>query len=463
MKVKQNRVWCLGKGLALFLLVCLLLSACTRGRALKRVEKSGKITVVTFNSPHCYYVYRDERMGFEYDLAKAFARFLHVDLKVRVCESWDELVHLLYSEAADFAAASLSITPSRSETVAFSQGYLPVQQMLITHKNNAGIKNLADLEGKTIYVPERTSYEEGLRKLRQNGLDITIRALKDVTTDELIEAVAKGKIGFTVADSNVALLNRRYYPDLRILFAVGKSQALGWAVKKGETPLLDKINQFFDAIKENGTFDEIYNRYYAYLERFNRFDIRKFHERIQVLLPKYKKRIEEAAEAYGLDWRLITALVYQESQFDPMAKSFSGVRGLMQLTLPTAKELGVENRLDPDESIMAGVRYLRRLYDMYGAADEPDRLCIALAAYNVGKGHIEDARRIASEMELDPNKWSSLEKTLPLLRQRKYYKKSKYGYCRGTEAVFHVRQILAYYEILKRQGMEYAERDFEEQ
>jgi membrane-bound lytic murein transglycosylase F len=129
----------------------------------------------------------------------------------------------------------------------------------------------------------------------------------------------------------------------------------------------------------------------------------------------------------------------------------------MQLTLPTAQDVGVKNRLDPHQSIMGGVRYLRKLYSLSEKAPEPDRLLMALAAYNVGKGHIEDAQTLALGMQLDPNKWSSLEKTLPLLREPKYYKKSKYGYCRGTEPVRHVQQILTYYDILKRDAIEYEE------
>ena len=147
--------------------------------------------------------------------------------------------------------------------------------------------------------------------------------------------------------------------------------------------------------------------------------------------------------------------MYQESQFRAQARSFSGVRGLMQLTLVTAKDMGVDNRLDPHQSIVGGAKYLKKLHNVHKEAQEPDRTSLALASYNVGIGHVRDAQRIASQMKLDPNRWSSLEKTLPLLRQRKYYRKSKFGYCRGTEPVFHVQRILAYYDVLKRQAVEY--------
>ena len=441
--------------LVLLLAGLLTFCACGKNEALERIRKTGTITVITQNSSHSYHTYRDQEMGFEYDLASAFADFLGARLKVEVSDSWDEMLLSLTKGTADVVAASTT-TPARSKEVVFSKGYLAVQQMVITHKKNRDIKTIDDLEGKRIHVHRGTSYEERLRTLRRTGLDVGITVRSDVSTEELIQGVAERKIELTIADSNVALLTRRYYPDIRIAFPIEKPQHLAWAVKKGETALLDKINAFLDRTKQGDTLKEIHNRYYAYVERFDHLDIKKFQWRIQTRLPKYKNIIEKAAEKYGFDWRLIVALIYQESQFNPWAKSFSGVRGLMQLTLPTAREMGIKRRLDPQQSIMGGVKYLKKIYDVYNKAPEPDRTLIALAAYNVGKGHVLDARRLAEEMDLNPNRWSSLEKTLPLLRQRKYYKKSRFGYCRGNEPVFHVQSILTYYDILKREAIEYA-------
>jgi len=443
------------------LLVCVViglfcLDGCARNEALEKIEESGTITVITRNNAHCYYTYRDQDMGFEYDLAKAFSDFLGVELKVKVSESWHKLLPSLDKGVGEVVAASMTVTPSRSEIADFSMEYLSVQQMVIIHKNNTEIRTIEDLAGKSLHVRRGTSYEERLRAVKQEGLDVELALHEDVLTEALIEAVAQGQIDVTIADSNVALLNRRYYPDIRIAFPAERPQSLGWAVRKGEKALLKKINQFFETIKQDGTFDDIYNRYYAYVETFDHLDIKRFQERVLTRLPRYKKTIKEAADLHGFDWRLIAALVYQESQFNPWAKSFSGVRGLMQLTLPTAQELGIKNRLNPQESILGGVRYFKQLHDLYDKASEPDRTLIALAAYNVGKGHILDARRIASRKNLDPNKWSSLEKTLPLLSQPKYYKKSRFGYCRGREPVFHVQNILTYYDILKREAIQYA-------
>jgi membrane-bound lytic murein transglycosylase F len=441
------------------MMALLCTSACSRNEAWKRIEETGTITVITRNNAHCYYTYRDQDMGFEYDLAKAFADFLGVELKVKVAESWDDLLPSLDEGIGDFVAASMTITPSRADVVDFSREYLPVQQMVIVHKDNTKIRAIRDLDGKSVHVRRGTSYEERLRELKREGLDVRIVLHEDVPTESLIEAVAKRKVDITIADSNVAFLNRRYYPDIRVAFPVEVPQFLGWAVAHGERVLRRKINRFFEKIKKDGTFDDIYNRYFAQVDSFDRLDVKKFQQRIRTRFPRYEKAIKEAANLYGFDWRLVAALIYQESQFNPGARSFSGVRGLMQLTLPTAEEMGIENRINPRESIVGGVRYLRDLHDLYDKAPEPDRTRIALAAYNVGKGHVLDARRIASRKNLDPNKWLSLKNTLPLLSDPRYYKKSRFGYCRGREPVIHVQNIMTYYDILKRKAIEYTAAD----
>ncbi len=265
--------------------------------------------------------------------------------------------------------------------------------------------------------------------------------------------VSEKEIEVTVADSNIALLNRRYYPDVKISFPIEEAQSLGWIVAQNEKDLLREINSFFEKIKEDGTFAKIYEKYYANVDIFDYVDLKKFHSRLKTRLPKYAKLIQETSAKYDFDWRFIAAVIYQESHFNPRAISYTGVRGLMQLTQDTAKEMGVENRCDPEQSIKGGVQYIKKLYDKYEDAKNPDRLLITLASYNVGRGHILDAQEMARRRGFDPNSWSALEQILPLLRYRQYYKKTRYGYCRGTEPVRFVNRILTYYDILKKEGI----------
>ena len=438
--------------LILILLSLPILFSCAKKNALERIKESGNITVITRNNAHCYYTYRDNSMGFEYDLAKAFSDYLGVSLNV-ITSHWEKLFDVLNGGEGDFIAASLTITPSREKLIDFSDEYLAIQQQAVIHTSNYKTRKIEDLKGKTIHVRRGTSYEERLNELKNEGLDITIQLHEDTPTEELIRMVAEKEIEVTIADSNVAFLNRRYYPDVKIAFPIEEQQSLAWAVKKGEAGLQKAINEFLKKIKEDGTFAKIYKKYYSNVEIFDYVDLKKYHRRLKTRLPKYKEIIKRAAEKHGFDWRLIAAMVYQESHFNPRAKSFTGVRGMMQLTLETAKEIGIKNRLDPKQSIMGGVKYLKELYERYDGAKDPDRVLITLASYNVGHGHILDAQKIAKERNLDPNSWSSLEEILPLLRYRKYYRKTKNGYCRCTEAVRYVNRILSYYDILKREAI----------
>ena len=436
----------------LFLMVLPVLTSCGKGKALDRIEKAGEITVLTRNNAHCYYIYRDSPMGFEYEVAKAFSEYLGVELKV-VTPRWGRLVDALNSESGDFIAASMTITDSRKKLMGFSNEYLAIQQMVIVHAHNYQIKEIEDLEGKTVHVRRSTSYEECLKQLNAEGIHINIELHEDMPTEELIRMVAEKEIEIMVADSNIADLNRRYYPDIKAVFPIEKPQSLGWAVKKGERALLKKINEFFKTIREDGTFKDIYERYYKYMAPFDYADLKIYHRRIKTRLPKYEEIIREAAKKHGFDWRLIAAVIYQESHFDPHARSFTGVEGIMQLTTETASDMGVENRNDPEQSIMGGVKYLDRLYKEWNDMSNPDRLLITLASYNVGRGHILDAQEIALERGLNPNSWSDLKEVLPLLSYSKYYKNSRYGYCRGREPVEYVTGILTYYDILKREAI----------
>lgn len=422
------------------------------GDSVEKIKASGKLTVITDNNPSCFYYYRDARAGFEYDLAKAFADSLGVDLEI-VTPGWSQLFESLENGDGDLIAAGLTRTPLRDELADFSDAYLAVQQHVVVHKNNAAINRVSDLKGRIIYVRKDTSYHERLLEMQGDGQDLTLVPLEEVPTEELLRQVAEKEIGVTVADSNIALLNRRYYPDLKLAFPIEEQQSLGWAVKKGNRSLLAEINRFFKEIEADGTLGSIYQKYYANAEIFDYVDLKKYHQRLDTRLPRYRKLIQKMARKYGFDWRLIAAVIYQESHFDPGARSPTGVVGLMQLTRDTAEEVGVSNRRDPRQSITGGVKYLKKLYDKYTEAQDPDRMLITLASYNIGRGHVLDARGIAEKRGLNPNSWSALEEVLPLLRYSKYYKKTRYGYCRGTEPVRYVNRILTYYDILKREAI----------
>lgn len=420
--------------------------------SMQRIKKDRKLKVIMVNNANVYYSYRGQSMGFEYDLVKKFADYLGVGLEI-LTPGWDKMFEVLNDGEGDLIAAGLTITEPRKKIVDFSDGYLDIQQQAIVHKKNKNIKKISDMNGERIHIRSGTSYQQRLQELQGEGLDIDLVLHRVVPTEELIRQVAEEEIEITIADSNIALLNRRYYPDIRMSFPLEEQQSLGWAVRRGDKKLLKKVNNFFDEIKHNGTFGNIYERYYRNVTIFDYVDLKKFHKRLETRLPKYEFIIKREAKKHGFDWRMIAAVVYQESHFNPMARSYTGVRGLMQVTQRTAKEMGIKNRLDPAQSVKAGVIYLAKLYNRFGEIENPDeRLLFALASYNIGYGHVRDAQRICRKKVWNPHKWVSLKKALPLLRFQKYYKNTRYGYARGTEPVRYIGRILTYYDIIKRKA-----------
>jgi membrane-bound lytic murein transglycosylase F len=426
-------------------------------RSLDKIKKRGFVVLITTNGPTTYYLYREDEMGFEFDLAKAFADYLGVELKVVVAE-WDEVFPLLRRERGDFIGAGLSTGNEYDMPISFSRPTFTIQHAVITHKDGPKPEDVEALEDEVIHIRSGTSEEEKLQELVDKGHNLKVKPYDSVPTEELISWVAGKKIRVTVSKSNLALLSRRYYPDIRVSFTLDESKHLGWAVRGRDKKLLRTINRFFGEIEKNGLYQKIYEKYYSYIEIFDYLDIKAFHRRIETRLPRYQGIIERTAEEYGFDWRLIAAIIYQESHYRPRARSHTGVRGLMQLTLKTARDMGIENRLDPGQSVSGGVKYLKQLYDRYDDIDGWDRMLITLASYNVGPGHIADARKLAMEQDLDPNQWTSIAKVLPLLSYKRYYKRAKHGYCRGSEPVEYVKRIVLYYDILKMRAVN---REFE--
>ena len=418
--------------------------------SLEKIKQTGKIRLITNLSDTTYYLYNGTPMGFEYDLALKYAEFLNVELDI-VTPGWNNIFNYLETGKGDFIAAGLTITKQRLKHINFSIPYLIVQQRLIYHNDKEKIELLEDLMDKTIHVRRGTSYNNRLKVLREEGIDFNYILHDNIPTKEFIAMVARKEIDYTIADTNIAYLNRRYYPNIRVGLPLQQKESHGWAIKKKDVELQKSINQFFVQAQKDGTLNQIYNKYYNNIAHFDYYDIKIFHERIKRRLPKYKDIIMEQAKMYNLDWRIIAAITYQESHFQPLATSYTNVRGLMQVTMDTAKEMGITNRLDPYQSIMAGSKYLHTLYERFeDIEDQYQRLIFSIASYNIGYYHIRDAQNIAELKDFDKNDWNSIKKILPLLTKRKYYKATKYGYARGYETVSYVTNILTYYDILKQ-------------
>jgi membrane-bound lytic murein transglycosylase F len=417
---------------------------------IERIQKSGALRLITTRSLNNYYLYKGEPAGFEYELAREFARYLHVDLDV-VTPGWNNLLVYLDQDKGDFVGASMSVTRERVEKVEFSIPYMEVQQQVIHHALVFGPKDIEDLSFRTVHVRRDTSYHYRLQEIKESGIDVRYILHDNVPTEDLIAMVHDRQIKFTIADSNIARLNQRYMPDIRVGIPIQEKESIAWAVRKNDLEMLEEINRFFLYVRKTGKLKEIVNKYYGHPKKLNVSEIKTFHKRVQKHLPEYRDIIEIQSEKYGFDWRLVAAVVYQESRFDPEAKSMTQVEGLMQVTRAAASEMGFEDRLDPVQSLRAGIKYLYHMYERFEEVeDEYQRLLFALASYNVGWGHVLDAMAIARDKGLDPRNWDSLKQTLPLLSKPEFYNKTKHGYARGWEPVRYVERILTWYDILKQ-------------
>ena len=418
--------------------------------SIERIKRTGVLRLITSNSINTYYYYNGEPAGFEYDLAREFANYLNVDLDV-VTPGWNNVFSYLEDGKGDFIAAGLAITRDRLEKVNFSIPYMIIQQHIVYHKLVLGPKTIEDLDSLTLHVRRGTSYHSRLEEIKNSGIDVNYILHDNIPTEELIRMVHDREIRFTVADNNIAYLNQRYYPDIQIGIPLQKKESLAWAINKNDSQMLEQINKFFLYANESGILKQISDKYYSNIEDADPFDLKKFHQRIKTRLPRYKKMIVEQALVYGFDWKLLAAVIYQESHFNPNAKSFTNVRGLMQVTSVTAEEMGIDDRLKPSQSIKAGIKYLDKMVKKFNhLEDDYEKILFALASYNIGYGHVTDAMQIARKMGLDETKWQDLKTVLPLLSKSKYYKKTKYGYARGWEPVQYVERILTYFDILKQ-------------
>jgi len=379
-----------------------------------------------------------------------FADHLEVELTIIATDSLSELLEGINNKTAHLAAAGLTITKPRKELLRFGPGYQEITEQLIYHTDHHKPVDLGDLRGGSLEVVSQSSHSEHLKNHKTRYPDLTWKENTELESEELLQLVADGVIDYTIADSNEVALYKRYLLNLRTAFDISPPLQLAWALPRSEdTSLYDAVVRFFEQIKNNGELTRLIERSYGHVENLDYVGTIVFRRHIKKRLPQYQSMFIQAAEEHELDWRLLAAIGYQESHWNPKAVSSTGVRGIMMLTQATAAQLGIKNRLDPEGSIKGGASYIAsRLKRIPEDIQEPDRTWMALAAYNVGAGHLEDARIITETLGKDPDKWIEVKKVLPLLAQRKWYKKTKHGYARGWEPVRYVENIRSYYDVL---------------
>ncbi|MDH5600165.1 MAG: membrane-bound lytic murein transglycosylase MltF [Gammaproteobacteria bacterium] len=432
--------------------ISLMLGACSgETDHLEQIKEKGELVVLTRNAATTYYESREGYMGVEYEIANAFADSLGVKARFVTKEDISDLFKAVDEGYGDLAAAGLTHTEERAKKYLFGPTYQMVAQQVVCRRGGKRPKKIEDLVGLSINVPAHSSYVEQLNKLKKHHHELQWQEVENTDTESLLEDVWLEKIDCTIADENIVAINRRYFPELSIRFNLTAPEPLGWVIPRSADDFQDVLVDWFDSYIESGKLDDVMHRYYGYIERFDYVEARAYQRKIKSHLPTYQKLFKKAAQRYNVSWTLLAAQSYQESHWRVNAKSPTGVRGMMMLTKTTAKELGIKNRLNPDASIMGGAYYLNKLRKrLPESVTEPDRTWLALAAYNVGMGHIWDARKLARQLGKNPDRWQELSEVLPLLTKKKYYKKLKHGYARGYEPVDYVQNIRNYQDMLEK-------------
>ena len=423
---------------------------------LEKIQEKGRLDVVILNSPTTYYSGTEKELGFDYELIKEFTKEIYVDLNLSVVFTVSEALQKSREGVGDITVAGLTITKERQKEFKFGPQYHTVQEQLICssemYKKKIFPRDVDDMVGLNIVVGKDTSYETTLNKLKETIDGFDFNTTDEYSTEQLLDLVHKREIDCTVADSSVFMINQRYYPKLVRALVLSDRKSLGWILRDtSDESVNEALYKWLNRYERSGKMAELRDHYFTFLSIFDYYDTSIFYERLEERLPKYREHFIGAGEKHNIPWMVLAAQSYQESHWNPNATSHTGVRGMMMLTNNTAKLLGVKNRIDVKQSIYGGAKYLRVIMGKLPPEIKgKNRWAIALASYNVGYGHILDAQVLARKLNINPYSWKDLKEVLPLLTQKKYFRKLKYGYARGNEPVKYVDAIQNYHDIIQK-------------
>ncbi|GEK54824.1 membrane-bound lytic murein transglycosylase MltF [Pseudoalteromonas espejiana] len=436
--------------LIIIITLVMLLCACNmqeQQTQLAQIKEQNKIRVGTLASASNYYQAVQGEQGFEYELSQAFADYLGVELEIVPFFNLSDMFERLESGDLDLIASGLTYNKVRAQQYRYGPTYRTISQKLVYKQGRVRPREFDDLDGNFTVIA-KSSHSLTLQDIKNSNPELNWQETEELDEEELLQAVIDGEIDYTLADSHTLSLFRRYHPNLSIGFSVTRNDPIAWILNKSkDDSLYALLVPFFGDVKQSNQLYVLEEKYFGHVRQFNYVNTLAYIEAIKETLPTYRPWFEQYAGT--LDWRLLAALSYQESMWNPRAKSPTGVRGIMMLTRSTAKQVGVTNRLEPEQNIRGGAKYLAKLVKRIpDRIPQPDRTWLALAAYNVGWGHVNDARIITEQQGASPDKWADVKKRLPLLIKKRYYRKTRYGYARGDVAVKYVDNIRRYYDAL---------------
>ncbi|MCW9047227.1 MAG: transporter substrate-binding domain-containing protein [Gammaproteobacteria bacterium] len=412
---------------------------------LDSIKKRKTLRVITRNNAASYFLWRGELLGFEYELVRAFAKQHKLRLEIISAPSHEAQIPMLLEGKGDIIASFLTITEKRKDLgVVFSTAHHKASEIIVTRVDDNSIQTVEDLAGRSIFVRKSSAYWETLQALKESGLKFKLLAApENMETEEIIAQVANGTYDLTLADNHLLDIELTWRDDIQAALVIGEIRENAWAMRNNNPLLVSAVNQFIKKQYRSLFYNITYDKYFKNARNIKKHRNQRVDLNPDGTLSPYDTLVKKYALKFEFDWRLIIAQMYQESRFNPKAKSWVGAQGLMQVMPRTAKEMGISNLKQPESGINAGVQYLNWVRDRFEPElNVKDRMWFTLAAYNAGQGHVKDARRLARQQGLNPDKWfDHVEKAMLLLSNKKFYRKARHGYVRGREPVKYVREI----------------------
>lgn len=434
----------------LLLLISFFISGCEQPPVVERIQSKEEIIFAILESPTSYYQGLEGPMGFEYELARRFAQSIGVEARFKSFKHIRELRLAVAKGTAHVAAGSLSINDTNKKLLKFSEPYQTIETHVVYRRGSLRPRKPEDLQNGILWLAADGNHKDIIHELEENTDEkLNWEEVADKNTDELLNMVDKGQIDYTLANDYQLALSQRYNHHLRIGFTLEEETKLGWGFAKNtDDSLIRSANIFFSILTKYQLMGELVEKYYGYTDNLNFVDKRLYFRHIAQRLPKYKEFFLMAEAETGLDWRLLAAIGYQESHWQVRATSNTGVRGIMMLTRATAKELGIKNRIDPENSILGGARYLKILEEKIPASvPMPDRIWLALAGYNLGFRHLTSIRKTVKHEGGNPNSWHHIKEKLPTKASKKK-NENGFSHSRGVQARNYVDKVRYYYDLL---------------
>lgn len=426
------------------------------------IIKKDTLNILTLNTSISYFIYRDQPMGFHYDMIKNFCDRHGLTPNIKTAVNSNALIEMLLKGEGDVIAYDVPVENALKDSLIYC-GLTQISHQVLVQRNEKRdtlIKDVPELIGKEVFVKAHTKYDRRMQNLnRELGGGIVIRDVeKDtVVVEDLIRMVSNGKIRYTVADEYIAKINRTYFQNIDISLPVSFDQRLSWAVRRDATALADSLNAWFAEENVTPNYRRISKRYFEAAKGFYAADPFSVSLLKPGQLTPYDEYFKNSGQQFGVDWRLLASIAYFESSFNPEGEAWTGAGGLMGLMPATAASLGLkrEEMFDPSKNVHTGAKYMKSMIESFSSIENPEeRIKMALASYNAGIGHILDARALARKYAADENTWeNNVEKYLQLKRVEKYYDDPvcRFGYFRADETVNYVSNVITRWDAYKTQ------------